>query len=507
MTRVWFRGSARAALLFVFVMFAVACTSGADSDSGSRPTSVQPVPIVELDADGATITPPTADADGGDEREVDPPSIEPVVDDAESSPAEEPRYTTELSDVLYDPDVVHTFEINLDPDKLAEIDADPVAERYVEGSLTFAEETVGPIGIRYKGALGAFLTCTDQPQPVAPSGAKTCTKLSMKLKMNWQNSDDTFYGVKKVQLHSQNSDATLMHERLGYWLFREMGVPAPRSTHARVLVNGEVLGVFALTEQIDGRFTRQNFDDGSGNLYKEVWPFDAEGVPRTADAFIDGLKTNEDEDPTAELVASFAAELATAEPGTEMETIERWVDVDLFLRTMVVDRAIKHDDGPLNANCFVTCDRHNFYWYENPTTGKLTLIPWDLDNAFINLVSSDRPESAAALADRFGDITADCELFLFGVFSLPQKSAACDPLIGPISKLTDEFDAIRAELVAGPYSKDSVDERIATWSAQIQDLVAAVEQAHDDGLPVAAWNGATDLLISDIDIARETDGR
>ena len=45
--------------------------------------------------------------------------------------------------------------------------------------------------------------------------------------------------------------------------FSEKGVPAPRSVHARLFINGEYNGIFALTEQIDGRFTRENFEDGT----------------------------------------------------------------------------------------------------------------------------------------------------------------------------------------------------------------------------------------------------
>lgn len=454
---------------------------------------------------------PVEDAAQGSTTEPEPDAVLETTDQPEPEAADEPvalaRYESESSDVLFDPDAVHTFAIDLDADKFAELDADPTAEEYVEGSLTFDGETIGPIGVRYKGSVGAFLFCTDGPNAFDPSGAKACTKLSMKLKMNWEDSGDRFYGVKKVQLHSQNLDTTKMHERLGYWLFREMGVPVPRSTHARVEINGEFVGLFALTEQIDGRFTRENFDDGSGNLYKEVWPFNADGTPRDADEFIDGLKTNKDEDPTADLIRQFAQELADAEPGAEIEVIDRWIDLDLFVRTMVVDRAIRNDDGALHWYCSDSCDPHNFYWYENPSTGKLTMLPWDLDNAFDNLGSSGVTGAVTRIADRFGAITDDCAIFFFGGLNLPQKSAACDPLIGPISQLTDKFDAARAEFVAGPFSKESVDERIALWSAQIEDLVDEAEATHADGPSIGAWRGAVTEMVSDIDAARNTDGR
>ena len=483
-------------------LLAASCSAGDTPQNDDEATSV--VDDAAPDDAAPDVGSPDDDTQGSIAVPEPEPDAEPEADD---EPVALARYESESSDVLFDSDVVHTFAIDVDPDKLAGIDADPTAEEYVEGSLTFDGETIGPIGVRYKGSVGAFLFCTDGPNPLEPSGAKTCTKLSMKLKMNWEDSDDTFYGVKKVQLHSQNLDTTKMHERLGYWLFREMGVPVPRSTHARVEINGEFTGLFALTEQIDGRFTRENFDDGGGNLYKEVWPFNADGTPRDAEEFIGGLKTNEDGDPTANMIRQFAQELADAEPGTEIDVIDRWVDVDLLVTTMVVDRAIRNDDGPLHWYCFDGCNPHNFYWYENPTTSKLTLLPWDLDNAFDNLGSSGVTGSVTKIADRFGDTTDDCAIFFFGGLNLPQKSAACDPIIGPISQLADEFDAARAAFVAGPFSKESVDERIAEWSTQIEGLVAEAETTHADGQSVVAWREAMTTMMSDIGAARTTDGR
>ena len=61
--------------------------------------------------------------------------------------------------------------------------------------------------------------------------AAQCHKLSLKLKFNYQDKDQRFFGLKKVMLHASLSDTTMMRERLAYSLWREMGVPAPRSVH------------------------------------------------------------------------------------------------------------------------------------------------------------------------------------------------------------------------------------------------------------------------------------
>jgi hypothetical protein len=51
-----------------------------------------------------------------------------------------------------------------------------------------------------------------------------------------------------------------------------MDVPAPRSVHARLIINGVYYDVYALTEQIDEKFIAYNYKDTVGNLYKEIWP-------------------------------------------------------------------------------------------------------------------------------------------------------------------------------------------------------------------------------------------
>lgn len=449
---------------------------------------------------GATTAPPAPAADG----------TEPVDAPATSAPAvedDEPRWASGDDELLFDQEQLHTFAIDLPEESLASIDADPAAEEYVEGRLTFDGETVEPIGIRYKGSVGAFVGCTSGASPLVAEGPKTCTKLSMQLKINWDDPDREFYGVRRLQFHSQNLDGTLLHERLGYWLFREMGVPAPRSTHARVEINGEYVGLFALTEEIDGRFTRENFDDGTGNLYKEVWPFAADGTPRPASDFLDGLATNEDDDTDADLVRGFAEEFAAAGPDERVDVLDRWFDVERLITTMVVDRAIRHDDGPLHWYCFAECEPHNFYFYEDPTSEELTLIPWDIDNAFDALTPGTSVGNFIAIADPFGQVTADCEPFPFGAFNLPQRSAACDPLIATIASLTDEYDRIRGELLDGPFAEERTDAVIDAWTAQIEPAVAEAARLHDDAPSVESWLAAVEQLRAALQVSRDGSGR
>ncbi|MEE9414644.1 MAG: CotH kinase family protein, partial [Acidimicrobiales bacterium] len=338
-----------------------------------------------------------------------------------------------------------------------------------------------------------------------PSGSKTCNKLSMKVKINWDDPKGEFYGLRKLQFHSMRLDPTQMHDRLGYWLFGEMGVPAPRAVHARLLINGEFSGLYSLVEQIDGRFTREVFDDGSGNLYKEVWPIDIDGAAQTEKAYLKGLKTNEDNDPSVALIRSFATEIVESKGGdadSARQLITKWMDLDEVMAYLVVDRTIRHDDGPLHFYCLSEggCANHNFYWYENPSDSTLHLIPWDLDNAFENIVADANP--VTPIADDFGEVSADCAFYSYGSFQLEQRSAVCDPLFSALAQLDSEYERVLADFLAGPFAVERVDVLLDEWQAQIADATAEAAQLYPDALDPGAWTTALERFRSSLEHAR-----
>lgn len=411
------------------------------------------------------------------------------------------QYLNKKSDYIFDQSKLHTFELNVPQASLAFLDNDPAAEEYVEGSLTFEGETLAEVGIRYKGSIGAFVNCLTGRDWTTPSGSKTCTKLSMKIKINWNSSDDKFYGLKKLQFHSQNLDNSQMRERLGYLLYREMGVPAPRSVHARLIINGEYSGLYALTEQIDGRFTDQNFDDGDGNLYKEVWPLNSAGNPHSDQTYIDALKTNEDEDPTVEMITSFAKEISDASDSDLKAVIEKWMDVDQVLSYIAVDRTIRNDDGAFHWYCNGnSCNPHNFYWYEEPTENTVHLIPWDLDNAFENIAFNANP--VTPIEDAWGEISNNCQPFRSGIFGASQRSAACDKLTAGWVSYDSEYKIKLDEFKSGPLSESNVNNLLDSWYKQIQDATLEASQEHGDAISMTTWENAINRLKSDLDFAR-----
>ena len=299
-------------------------------------------------------------------------------------PSGNENYLNMSSDYIFDQEQLHTFELNLPEGALAFIDSDPSAKEYVEGSLTFDGEVISPIGIRYKGSVGDFwngLSGGNRP----PTGHKIVTKLSMKIKIDWKGYNSTFYGLKKLQFDAMNGDNSQMHHRLGHWLFRQMGVPASRAVHARLIINDTYYGIYSLVEEVDEQFTKYNFNNGSGNLYKSVWPLKSDGSIQSDKELYQNLKTNRVAGVSANRIKEFAKEVIESSEIELQNVIEDNMIIDEIISHIVVDRTIRHDDGPFHWYCGENdCSPHNFFWYENPTSNKVHLIPWDLDGVFEN---------------------------------------------------------------------------------------------------------------------------
>jgi spore coat protein CotH len=400
---------------------------------------------------------------------------------------------------IYDQTVLRTFELRLAEADLAAIDADPTAERYVPGTLVF-ESIEYPVSIRYKGSVGAWVGCTEDStdaNPLNVGGAKTCPKLNLKVSFNETDPNGRFFGVKKLLFHAMNLDASLMRERLAYWLFRQMGVAAPRAVHVRLLINGELAGVFVNVEYIDGRFTRSRFADGGGNLYKEVWPTWSRHTPELNTPRLRGaLRTNEDDNPTFSRILAYSRAVMARGSDARASAIQQWMSVENTMRFVAVDRTIGVDDGPFHFYCRWGCENHNFYIYEEQLADRVWLIPWDLDNAFVVPGTATQADTFLTIVDQWDDVTVPCQPHPGAAPWTPyQLPPSCDPLFnGCACYFQSEFRQAVGELLDGPFSQATIAEQLEIWSAQIAGAVDEAHATDPDQLPPEDWRaGLADL--------------
>jgi spore coat protein H len=349
---------------------------------------------------------------------------------------------------VFDEAEIHTYALALDPAVWAALQLNARDEEYVEAEFSAGGLPLGRVGLRFKGSFGTLASCFED------DGTPRCSKMSMKLKFDEYLPEQRFAGLKRLNFNSMLFDDSLMHERLAYRVFREMGIVAPRAVHARLLINGEDLGVFALVEDVDGRFTKSQFAAGDGNLYKEAWPSNAD-----ADILADALETNEDiADHSA--FSRFQADLLAAAPEELPSVLERHVDVDQMLAHLAVDQTLVNWDGITAFYCFEGfCENHNYYVYRDEAAARFSFIPWDLDNTF-------EPSPIASVPSAF-DATADCSTF-YEAMGRILRAPGCDPLLqGLVLSGGARYVAQLDRLLQGPLAPGTLEGWIDDLEAQL----------------------------------------
>jgi hypothetical protein len=187
--------------------------------------------------------------------------------------------------------------------------------------------------------------------------------------------DQNFYGLSELNLIGNQNDPSILRAKLCWDFFREAGLPACRTSHVRVYVNGTYMGVYLNVEQIDNRFADVRFDDGTGNLWKCLWGSDLAYQGSNPTLYTDDnydLVENEFQNNYSEL-AQFINVLNNTTLALLPCELEKVFNVHDYLKIMAADMLLGNWDNYI-------FNKNNFYLYHNEKTGKLEYIPYDLDN-------------------------------------------------------------------------------------------------------------------------------
>ena len=134
---------------------------------------------------------------------------------------------------------------------------------YVHADLDFAGRLLTNVGVRYKGN-GTFMQSRDS------------LKRSLKVELNKYVKGQKLAGLAKLNFHNNVTDASWMNEVLSHRLFRDAGVPAPRSAYARVFItvpgkfDKQYFGRYSLVEDLDKHFAEERFGTKHGTIFKPV---------------------------------------------------------------------------------------------------------------------------------------------------------------------------------------------------------------------------------------------
>ena len=284
-----------------------------------------------------------------------------------SDPGDDTGDDTEETDPVYDLEHVLQVEIELDPDdwetlrhetrNILELLAgdcltEPFGSPYTwfPGTVTIDGQTFSPIDVRKKGFIGSL--SDDKP--------------SLKLDLVEYDDDLNFEGAERLTLNNAVSDGSLIRQCIGYGIFADAGIAAPRCSFTHVHVNGVDMGVYVNIEPVKEPFLARHFGDGSGNLYEgTLSDFDTEYIGTLE------KKTNEDDPDRSDVNALVAA--LQADDDALISELEAVMDLDWFFTYWATEVLVMHRDG-------YASNTNNFYVYADPTDGRLHFMPWGTDD-------------------------------------------------------------------------------------------------------------------------------
>jgi spore coat protein H len=229
-----------------------------------------------------------------------------------------------------------------------------------------------PITIRFKNSL-MDETRTNVGIRIRGNTSRNAYKKSFKIDFK-EFGGPKFKKHKKFNLKAQNNDPSMLREFLSLYMYRMYKVPAARAHHAEVYINGEYMGIYVNIEQIDDEFVDRRYKNEDGNLYKCHYGATLQNDGQIFWEDLYELKTNEEANDRS--ILENMVILLNSYEGEELRTnLEPVFDVHNFLRQMAVEALIGHWDGYSYLN-------NNYYLYEEPISGKVVFIPYDVDNTY-----------------------------------------------------------------------------------------------------------------------------
>jgi hypothetical protein len=393
---------------------------------------------------GSSNRPSSGDEDGGTDAA-------PTGQDGGSDPDAEADVAPDGGDDDVAPDYARLFpedrvldiDLTLADEDWATLMENPTEDVYVPATLTYDGIVVPDVAVRLKGNSSRFSTQRQGSE-----------RYSFKVDIDRNVTGQELLGIDKLNLNNGFKDPSFMRERLASEVYGALDVPTIRTAHARLSRNGAYFGLYTVVEQVDRDFLREHFPDDTGDLYKPEPPAgDLSWHGDSLDGYVSmGLETNEDAPDHGSLIRFL--DVLNNTPDGELEAaLPEVLDVDGTLRYLAVTVALVNLDSYLGMG-------HNYYLYEDRTTGRFVVVPWDLNEAYGNF---------------------RCRFEEDELVNLPYAEPTCDdpnrrPLVTRILRVPAWRAVLEAnleELLTGAWSPDRVSERVHAVADLIRDDVIA----------------------------------
>ena len=385
---------------------------------------------------------------------------------------------------MYDKDSLRTIDINFyNSDFNNILDStfynDPLYR--LPAQIIFNNIILDSVAIRYKGN-SSYTNCN------------SVVKKPYNIDMNDIISGQKLMGYKKMKLSNSWFDPTFLKELLATKIYQRY-LPTYETNLLKVNTQGSYTGLYLNQEAINKQFLEKHFSEKDGAFFKcdpidmLIYSPNLEFLGTDSSLYYNSYELKSDHG------WSSLVNLIDVLNNTPSD-IESVLNVDRVLWYFAANHII------MNYDTYNIGSPHNYYLYQ---TGDnlFQIIPWDLDNAFENLVIDSNP--VTPIKDKWYEISNNCSGFSYGIFNLMQKSAACDKIIGSFKDFTESYYQIDSIFTETLYNTQKINMLIDTWSNQIRSSVIDAHKKYENNEPSEqVWLSSLNNFKNLIDLSLKT---
>ena len=244
---------------------------------------------------------------------------------------------------LFDQTKLPTFSFEISADNWAKLDADfhdlkdvlagTPPQTYYPVTFHFGSETVTNAAVRLRGKSSWVQTVMLDANP----------KMQFVISFDQMDKTGKFHGVSALHFEIPRDDWTFLNDRIGNNWLRKIGITAPCSSSAKLVVNGAYYGVYVLEGSVNVPLLKDFFaNDYAGDLFKGG---------TEADTNVNGANW---------------ARLDQLHAATTMSALQPLVDLPNTVLEWAAEAVVNDADGYYGG-------AHNFYLYDQGAPGYVWL--------------------------------------------------------------------------------------------------------------------------------------
>jgi len=269
---------------------------------------------------------------------------------------------TDAAAAMFNPLRVNNFSMQMSPEdfdsmRYPNVSWDNEGDwRETRMSFTMEGKVYGPytVGVHLKGAWGSWRDIDG--------------KAAFKIKMDEFVKGQTLFGISRITLNNMVQDRSSLRESISYRLYRNLGIPSPRTGYANVSLNGINYGLHLNVETLNKQMLKR-WGHSSSHLFKGAVPWFPDLWRGSESMF---AVESGDENDISDLTNFMAINELSGKAW--FDAISARMDVELLTVSWASEIYSGHWDGYVR--------NLNNYFVNFDDQGKVMFLPWGVDQTW-----------------------------------------------------------------------------------------------------------------------------